>query len=88
MKQYQTIQGDMWDSIAKKVYGTEKAMELLMQANPAYLDTAVFCGGCDIASAPIYCTGAGKYDGATVEKAIVLEMMENEKIDDCQENEP
>lgn len=42
MKQYQTIQGDMWDSIAKKVYGTEKAMELLMQANPTYLDTAVF----------------------------------------------
>lgn len=42
MKQYQTIQGDMWDSIAKKVYGTEKAMELLMQANPEYLDTAVF----------------------------------------------
>ena len=40
MKQYQTIQGDMWDSIAKKVYGTEKAMELLMQANPTYLDTA------------------------------------------------
>lgn len=45
MKQYQTIQGDMWDSIAKKVYGTEKAMELLMQANPEYLDTAVFEAG-------------------------------------------
>ena len=45
MKQYQTIQGDMWDSIAKKVYGTEKAMELLMQENPTYLDTAVFGAG-------------------------------------------
>lgn len=45
MKQYQTIQGDMWDSIAKKVYGTEKAMELLMQANPEYLDMAVFGAG-------------------------------------------
>lgn len=45
MKQYQTIQGDMWDSIAKKVYGTEKAMELLMQANPEHLDTAVFGAG-------------------------------------------
>lgn len=45
MKQYQTIQGDMWDSIAKKVYGTEKAMELLMQANPEYLDTAVLGAG-------------------------------------------
>lgn len=45
MKQYQTIQGDMWDSIAKKVYGTEKAMELLMQTNPEYLDTAVFGAG-------------------------------------------
>ena len=45
MKQYQTIQGDMWDSIAKKVYGTEKAIELLMQANHEYLDTAVFGAG-------------------------------------------
>ena len=45
MKQYQTIQGDMWDSIAKKVYGTEKAMELLMQANPKSLYTAVFGAG-------------------------------------------
>ena len=45
MKQYQTTQGDMWDSNAKKVYGTEKAMELLMQANPEYLDTAVFGAG-------------------------------------------
>ena len=59
MKQYQTIQGDMWDSIAKKVYGTEKAMELLMQANPAYLDTAVFGAGA---------TGARKYDDATLEE--------------------
>ena len=35
----------MWDSIAKKVYGTEKAMELLMQANPTYLYTEVFGAG-------------------------------------------
>ena len=34
MNIYTTIQGDMWDSIAKKVYGTEKAMDILMKANP------------------------------------------------------
>ena len=30
MNTYTTIQGDMWDSIAKKVYGTERAMDILM----------------------------------------------------------
>lgn len=42
MNIYTTIQGDMWDSIAKKVYGTENAMDVLMKANPEHLNVAVF----------------------------------------------
>ena len=33
MKQYKTIQGDMWDSIAFKVYGSEAYMSVLLEAN-------------------------------------------------------
>lgn len=45
MNTYTTIQGDMWDSIAKKVYGTERAMDILMKANPEHLSVAVFGAG-------------------------------------------
>ncbi len=48
MNIYTTIQGDMWDSIAKKVYGTENAMDALMKANPQYLNMAVFGAGVEI----------------------------------------
>jgi phage tail protein X len=42
---YTTVQGDMWDSIAKALYGAEKYTEDLMQANTAYLSTVVFSAG-------------------------------------------
>ena len=45
MNKYTTIQGDMWDAIAKKKYGTEKAMNVLLEANQAYKDTVVFSAG-------------------------------------------
>ena len=45
MNKYFTIQGDMWDAIAKKKYGTEKAMNVLLEANQAYKDTVVFSAG-------------------------------------------
>lgn len=48
MNTYTTIQGDMWDSIAKKVYGTERAMDILMKANPEHLTVAVFGVGVEI----------------------------------------
>ena len=48
MNIYTTIQGDMWDSIAKKVYGTEKAMDILMKVNPEHLTVAVFGAGVEI----------------------------------------
>lgn len=48
MNTYTTVQGDLWDNIAKKVYGTEAAMDVLMRANPEYLDVAVFGAGAKI----------------------------------------
>ena len=45
MNTYQTVQGDMWDSIAKRAYGTENAMGQLMRANPDLLQAAVFGAG-------------------------------------------
>jgi len=42
---YTTIQGDTWDFIAFKVYGTEMVMDTLMHANPHLMDIAVFNAG-------------------------------------------
>lgn len=42
---YTTIQGDMWDLIALKVYGNENQMHILLDANPKYRNTAVFSQG-------------------------------------------
>jgi phage tail protein X len=43
--EYTTIQGDMWDSISKKLYGTEKHIKELMEANTSYLSTLIFSDG-------------------------------------------
>ena len=45
MKTYTTIQGDMWDSIAYKLYGDEKYMCQLMQSNLELLDIFIFGAG-------------------------------------------
>ena len=45
MKTYTTRQGDMWDSIAYKLYGNEKYMGLLMQNNMELLDIFIFGAG-------------------------------------------
>lgn len=45
MSNYTTIQGDMWDMIAKKVYDDESYTSLLMEANPQLLDYFVFPEG-------------------------------------------
>ena len=42
---YQTIQGDTWDIIAKKVYGNEKYLDYLMANNFPLLDCFVFPAG-------------------------------------------
>ena len=44
-KTYKTVQGDMWDGIAYKIYGNEKYMKELIEANYDYIDYAVFPAG-------------------------------------------
>lgn len=39
---YQTIQGDMWDLIALRLYNTESGMNVLLEANPQYADIVIF----------------------------------------------
>ena len=48
MTTYTTIQGDMWDLIAYKVYGQEAAMTILLEANKELKDIAVFPQGVKI----------------------------------------
>lgn len=45
MKEYRTIQGDTWDWIAKKVYGNEKRLDVLMENNQDLLDIFIFPAG-------------------------------------------
>ena len=45
MKQYKTIQGDTWDIIAKKQYGDEKKLDILMMNNFSLLNYVVFPAG-------------------------------------------
>jgi phage tail protein X len=48
MKSYTTKQGDMWDTVAKRVYpdmGGELLMTLLIDANPDHRDVVIFPGG-------------------------------------------
>ena len=44
-KIYTTIQGDMWDLIAYKVYGNEAYMTDILEANEQYKSTSVFSAG-------------------------------------------
>ncbi len=39
---YTTVQGDTWDMIAKKVYGDEMLLYLLMDYNPDFIHIIVF----------------------------------------------
>lgn len=48
MSTYTTIQGDTWDAISWKVYGDEKHMGTLAQANIKYIDTLMFSAGTKI----------------------------------------
>ena len=45
MRTYRTIQGDTWDLIAFRVYkkvGAEKLMDILLEANPDFINTVIF----------------------------------------------
>lgn len=45
MRTYTTQQGDAWDGIAFDIYGSEKYMGLLVDANPDLVDVLVFSNG-------------------------------------------
>lgn len=45
---YKTVQGDTWDTIAKKVYGAEKHLDFLMRNNFELLDYFVFPAGISV----------------------------------------
>lgn len=45
MRTYTTIQGDTWDLISYNLYGDEKYMRYLIQANWDYADVLVFQAG-------------------------------------------
>ena len=48
MTTYVTKSGDMWDQIAKEVYGDEMKADLLMKANPEHLRTIIFNAGTEL----------------------------------------
>ena len=45
MNKYTTVQGDMWDAIAYKIFGNELYMNELLEANETYRNTAIFPAG-------------------------------------------
>jgi len=45
MSTYTTIQGDAWDLISFKLFGDEKYMRYLIEANWDYADVLVFSSG-------------------------------------------
>lgn len=45
MKVYRTIQGDTWDLISFRQYGSEFCTPLLLEANSQYLDMVIFPSG-------------------------------------------
>lgn len=45
---YTTSQGDMWDAIAYMVYGDERKVDILYEANPRYIGELIFDAGIKI----------------------------------------
>lgn len=48
MSTYTTTQGDTWDLIAYKLFGAERHMKDLLEANMPLADILVFPGGMEI----------------------------------------
>lgn len=42
MRKYVTALGDTWDIIAYKMYGNERQMSVLIEANPHHRETVLF----------------------------------------------
>ncbi len=45
---YTTIQGDTWDLIAYRLFGAEKYMRYLFEANWQYADIMIFLAGIEL----------------------------------------
>ena len=45
MKTVKTKQGDTWDILAKRCYGNERFMDVLIKANPNYQEVMFFSAG-------------------------------------------
>jgi len=45
LSSYRTIQGETWDLIAYKLWGSEYLLPLLFEANPQCRDILIFEGG-------------------------------------------
>lgn len=48
MRKYITVQGDTWDLIAYRVYGSEKYMTQLIEANSEYREIVFFSADIEI----------------------------------------
>jgi phage tail protein X len=55
---YKTVQGDTWDLIAKKVYGSEIYLDHLMKHNFSLLDYFIFPAGIKVFTPEIPLKGA------------------------------
>lgn len=45
---YVTVQGDTWDTISYKVYGSSNHMDTLIRHNPEHVAVAVFGAGIEL----------------------------------------
>ena len=50
---YTTIQGEYWDYISRKIYGSERFCNVLMRANPGWLDVVSFDAGVLLTVPPV-----------------------------------
>ena len=48
MRKYITTQGDLWDVISHRVYGSEMHIHKLIELNPDYRDVVVFPANCEL----------------------------------------
>ena len=55
---YPTKQGEMWDYISRKLYGSERFCNVLMRANPLYLDVVTFDAGIQLSVPAVNISGA------------------------------
>lgn len=50
---YTTVQGDMWDKISYKVYGSCSHIDVLIENNPEYREVQFFSAGIELEIPPI-----------------------------------